>query len=56
MIELEAGSRIAHYLAGPTDLPLLLAHSGATGLLAKQVEELGADWLDMDWEREANPF
>jgi topoisomerase-4 subunit A len=35
MIELEAGSRIAHYLAGPTDLPLLLAHSGATGLLAK---------------------
>lgn len=23
---------------------------------AKQVEELGADWLDMDWEREANPF
>jgi topoisomerase-4 subunit A len=35
MIELEAGSRIAHYLAGPVELPLLLAHSGATGLLAK---------------------
>ncbi|MCK6426427.1 MAG: DNA topoisomerase IV subunit A [Burkholderiaceae bacterium] len=35
LIELEAGTRVAHYLAGPAEQPLLLAHSGATGLLAK---------------------
>jgi topoisomerase-4 subunit A len=35
MIDLEAGTRVVHYLAGPADLPLLLAHTGATGLLAK---------------------
>jgi len=35
MIDLEAGSRAVHYLAGAAEQPLLLAHSGATGLLAK---------------------
>ncbi|ACB34897.1 DNA topoisomerase IV, A subunit [Leptothrix cholodnii SP-6] len=35
LIELEAGSQILHYIAGSASTPLLLAHSGGTGLLAQ---------------------
>ena len=35
LIELESGTQILHYLAGPADRMLLLAHSGGTGLLAR---------------------
>ncbi|HNG79590.1 MAG TPA: DNA topoisomerase IV subunit A, partial [Burkholderiaceae bacterium] len=35
LIDLESGSRVVHYLATAADQPLLLAHSGATGLLCK---------------------
>ena len=36
LIELEAGTQVLHYLVGPADRLLLLAHSGGTGLLARQ--------------------
>lgn len=35
LIDLEAGSTIAHYLAAPAEQMLLLAHTGGTGLLAR---------------------
>ncbi|BDI05414.1 DNA topoisomerase IV subunit A [Sphaerotilus microaerophilus] len=35
LVDLEAGTRVVHYLAGAAEQLLLLAHSGATGLLAK---------------------
>ncbi|RZS58031.1 DNA topoisomerase IV subunit A [Sphaerotilus mobilis] len=35
LIELESGTQVLHYLAAPQDTTLLMAHSGATGLLAK---------------------
>ncbi|MEN9483028.1 MAG: topoisomerase subunit, partial [Pseudomonadota bacterium] len=35
LIEMESGTQILHYLAGPADRMLLLAHSGGTGLLAR---------------------
>ena len=41
LIELEAGSQIAHYFAGPAQAQLLLASSGGYGFLA-QVENLVA--------------
>jgi topoisomerase-4 subunit A len=41
LIDLEAGSQIAHYLAGPVDSTLLLANSGGYGLLAKLGDMVG---------------
>ncbi len=41
LIELESGSQILHYLAAPADTLLLLAHSGATGLLARVGDMVG---------------
>ncbi len=41
LIELEAGSQIAHYFAGPAQAQLLLASSGGYGFLA-QIENLVA--------------
>ncbi len=41
LIDLEAGSQPAHYVAGPSDAMLLLAHTGGTGLLAKLGDLLG---------------
>jgi topoisomerase IV subunit A len=35
LIELETGTQPAHYLAGPADALLLLAHTGGFGLLAR---------------------
>jgi topoisomerase-4 subunit A len=35
MIDLEAGTQIAHYFAGAPDTVLLLANTGGFGLLAK---------------------
>ena len=35
LIELEAGSQVAHYVAGPASLALLLAGTGGFGLLAR---------------------
>ncbi|MEY4909684.1 MAG: topoisomerase subunit, partial [Pseudomonadota bacterium] len=35
LVEMESGTQILHYLAGPAEQMLLLAHSGGTGLLAK---------------------
>ena len=35
MIELESGTTIAHYVAGPADTTLLLSNTGGFGLLAK---------------------
>jgi topoisomerase-4 subunit A len=35
LIDLEAGTQIAHYFAGAADTVLLLANSGGFGLLAK---------------------
>lgn len=35
LIELEPGTQVAHYLVGPADTMLLLAHGGGTGLLAR---------------------
>jgi topoisomerase-4 subunit A len=41
LIDLEAGTRIAHYFAGAADTTLLLANSGGYGLLAKAADMLG---------------
>jgi topoisomerase IV subunit A len=41
LIDLEAGSQPAHYVAGPSEAMLLLAHTGGTGLLAKLGDLLG---------------
>jgi topoisomerase-4 subunit A len=35
LIDLEAGTTVAHHFAGPADTVLLLAHTGGTGLLAE---------------------
>lgn len=35
MVELESGTTIAHYVAGPADTTLLLSNTGGFGLLAK---------------------
>jgi topoisomerase-4 subunit A len=35
LVEMESGTQILHYLAGPAEQMLLLAHSGGTGLLAR---------------------
>jgi topoisomerase IV subunit A len=41
LIDLEAGSQILHYRAGPADTLLLLAHTGGTGLLARLGDLVG---------------
>jgi topoisomerase IV subunit A len=41
LIDLEAGTRIAHYFAGAADATLLLAGSGGYGLLARAGDLLG---------------
>ena len=35
LIDLEPGTQVLHYLTGPADRMLLMAHSGGTGLLAR---------------------
>jgi len=41
LIELETGTQVAHYFAGPADAMLLLANSGGFGLLAKVSDMVG---------------
>ena len=41
LIDLEAGSQIAHYFAGATAMRLLLANSGGYGLLAQVADMVG---------------
>ena len=41
LIELEAGTQIAHYFAGAADTTLLLANTGGFGLLAKAGDMVG---------------
>jgi len=41
LMDLEAGTRIAHYFAGAADTTLLLANSGGYGLLAKAADMVG---------------
>jgi topoisomerase IV subunit A len=41
LIDLEAGTQIAHYFAGSNDTVLLLANTGGYGLLAKAGDMLG---------------
>jgi topoisomerase IV subunit A len=41
LIDLEAGTQIAHHHAGPADTTLLLANTGGYGLLAKAGDMLG---------------
>jgi topoisomerase-4 subunit A len=41
LIELEAGTQIAHYFAGAADHTLLLANTGGFGLLAKAADMVG---------------
>ncbi|MDE2396407.1 MAG: DNA topoisomerase IV subunit A [Burkholderiales bacterium] len=41
LIELEAGSQVAHYWAGAAETPLLLSNSGGFGLLAKAADMQG---------------
>jgi topoisomerase-4 subunit A len=53
LIDLESGTRPAHYFAGPADQMLLLANSGGFGLLARVGDMLGRNrggkaFLDLD--------